>query len=164
MRLLAEYFLDHFNKVRNKSIRGISPEAMEVLSRYSWPGNIRELANFIERMVVLCSGDVITTKDLPAKVLGEVPQEKWAPLNDKEPEGSPALALQESLRKSFSVGIPEEGMNLKSVVENFEKELILEALEKTNWVKNKAAGLLGLNRTTLVEKLKKMNIKRDGQA
>ena len=72
--------------------------------------------------------------------------------------------ITESLRKSFSVGIPEEGMNLKSVVENFEKELILEALEKTNWVKNKAAGLLGLNRTTLVEKLKKMNIKRDGQA
>jgi len=163
VRLIAEYFLDHFNKARNKSISGISPEAMEVLSRYSWPGNIRELANFIERMVVLCSGDVITTRDLPAKVVGEVPREKWAPLDEKEPEGSPALALQNSLRKSYSIGIPEEGMNLKSVVENFEKELILEALEKTNWVKNKAAGLLGLNRTTLVEKLKKMNIRRDGQ-
>ncbi len=163
VRLLAEYYLDHFNKARSRSIRGISPEAMQVLSDYSWPGNIRELANFIERMVVLCSGDVITIRDLPAKVLGDVPEEKWAPLNEKEPEGSAALALQDSLRQSYSVGIPEEGMNLKAVVESFEKELILEALEKTNWVKNKAAGLLGLNRTTLVEKLKKMNIKRDGQ-
>ena len=53
---------------------------------------------------------------------------------------------------------PEEGINLKKMVEGFEKELLLEALEKTGWVKNKAANLLGLNRTTLVEKLKKMKI------
>ncbi|TDJ60120.1 MAG: sigma-54-dependent Fis family transcriptional regulator, partial [Nitrospina sp.] len=52
------------------------------------------------------------------------------------------------------------GVHLKQMVEEFEKELLLEALEKTDWVKNKAAKLLGLNRTTLVEKLKKMNIKR----
>ncbi len=57
--------------------------------------------------------------------------------------------------------IPLEGINLKKTVEDFEKEIILEALAKTNWVKNKAAGLLGLNRTTLVEKLKKMNIKQE---
>jgi len=62
------------------------------------------------------------------------------------------------LKQSFHVGIPEEGINLKKMVEGFEKELLLEALEKTGWVKNKAANLLGLNRTTLVEKLKKMQI------
>ena len=56
------------------------------------------------------------------------------------------------------MGIPEEGINLKKIVEEFEKELLLEALEKTGWVKNKAANLLDLNRTTLVEKLKKMKI------
>jgi DNA-binding NtrC family response regulator len=56
------------------------------------------------------------------------------------------------------VGIPDEGINLKKLVEGFEKELLIEALEKTGWVKNKAAILLSLNRTTLVEKLKKLKI------
>ena len=78
-------------------------------------------------------------------------------MEEKE-EGNPALMLQQSLRQSFYVGIPEEGINLKKTVEEFEKELLLEALEKTGWVKNKAANLLGLNRTTLVEKLKKLKI------
>ena len=68
--------------------------------------------------------------------------------------------LQNKLQASFFMGLPEEGINLKSAVEEFERGLIIEALEKTNWVKNKAAGLLELNRTTLVEKLKKMNLKR----
>ena len=71
---------------------------------------------------------------------------------------NPARILQEPLRQSFHVGIPDEGLDLKKVVEGFEKELIIEALEKTNWVKNKAANLLNLNRTTLVEKCKKLNI------
>ena len=66
--------------------------------------------------------------------------------------------LQQSLKQSFHIGIPAEGMNLKKTVEEFEKELLLEALEKTGWVKNKAANLLDLNRTTLVEKLKKLKI------
>ena len=96
-------------------------------------------------------------KDLPDKVLGDVTKEKWKPLEEEE-KGNPALMLQQSLRQSFHVGIPEEGINLKRTVEEFEKELLLEALEKTGWVKNKAANLLGLNRTTLVEKLKKLQI------
>jgi len=126
---------------------------------YSWPGNIRELANFVERMVVLSIGSIITSRDLPDKVLGEVPKEKWASL-EKLPvsEESPAHLLQQSLKQSFHVGIPDEGINLKKLVENFEKELLIEALEKTGWVKNKAATLLNLNRTTLVEKLKKLQI------
>ena len=66
--------------------------------------------------------------------------------------------LQQSLQQSFHIGIPDEGINLKKLVEDFEKELLIEALEKTGWVKNKAATLLNLNRTTLVEKLKKLKI------
>jgi DNA-binding NtrC family response regulator len=69
-----------------------------------------------------------------------------------------AQVLQKSLKQSFHVGIPDEGINLKKLVEDFEKELLIEALEKTGWVKNKAANLLNLNRTTLVEKLKKLKI------
>ena len=153
--LLADHFLKQFN--RTAIPKTISDEAMQFLVNYSWPGNIRELANFIERMVVLSIGSTITPRDLPEKVLGDTPKEKWQPLEEDE-EGNPAQILQQSLRQSFHVGIPEEGINLKKMVEEFEKELLLEALEKTGWVKNKAANLLGLNRTTLVEKLKKMKI------
>jgi len=153
--LLADHFLKQFN--RTTIPKTISDEAMQFLVNYSWPGNIRELANFIERMVVLSIGSAITPRDLPEKVLGDTSKEKWQPLEADE-EGNPAQILQQSLRQSFHVGIPEEGINLKKTVEEFEKELLLEALEKTGWVKNKAANLLGLNRTTLVEKLKKMKI------
>jgi DNA-binding NtrC family response regulator len=153
--LLANHFLKQFN--RNGAPKTISDEAMQFLVNYSWPGNIRELANFVERMVVLSIGSTITPRDLPEKVLGDTPKEKWQPL-EKEEEGNPSQILQQSLRQSFHVGIPEEGINLKKMVEEFEKELLLEALEKTGWVKNKAANLLDLNRTTLVEKLKKMKI------
>ena len=153
--LLADHFLKQFN--RTAIPKTISDEAMQFLVNYSWPGNIRELANFIERMVVLSIGSTITPRDLPEKLLGDTPKEKWQPLEEDE-EGNPTQILQQSLRQSFHVGIPEEGINLKKTVEEFEKELLLEALEKTGWVKNKAAHLLGLNRTTLVEKLKKMKI------
>ena len=155
--LLAAYFLKQCNGPG--SSKTISDEAMNVLVNYSWPGNIRELANFVERMVVLSIGSTITPRDLPDKVLGEVPREKWIPLEKgSEPEGNPAQILQQSLKQSFHVGIPDEGINLKKIVEDFEKELLIEALEKTGWVKNKAAILLNLNRTTLVEKLKKLKI------
>jgi DNA-binding NtrC family response regulator len=134
---------------------------MAILIAYEWPGNIRELANFIERMVVLSSGPVITPRDLPEKVLGDHPRGNWNTLEDEELEESPAQVLQVSLRKTYSMSLPDEGMNLKKAVEDFERGLILEALEKSNWVKNKAATLLGVNRTTLVEKLKKMNLTRE---
>ena len=155
--LLVSHFLNQFNGTgRSKTI---NEEAMNILGNYSWPGNIRELANFVERMVILSIDSTITPRDLPDKVLGEVPKEKWTPLEkDSEPTGNPTQILQQSLKQSFHVGIPDEGINLKKLVEGFEKELLIEALEKTGWVKNKAAILLSLNRTTLVEKLKKLKI------
>ena len=152
--LLANHFLKQLNG--SAGGKNINDEAMGYLVNYSWPGNIRELANFIERMLVLSIGSTITPRDLPDKVLGDVPKDKWQPLDVEE--GNPVQMLQQSLRQSFHVGIPEEGINLKKMVEGFEKELLLEALEKTGWVKNKAANLLELNRTTLVEKLKKLQI------
>nr|NIQ02692.1 sigma-54-dependent Fis family transcriptional regulator [Nitrospinaceae bacterium]NIR56632.1 sigma-54-dependent Fis family transcriptional regulator [Nitrospinaceae bacterium]NIS87095.1 sigma-54-dependent Fis family transcriptional regulator [Nitrospinaceae bacterium]NIT83949.1 sigma-54-dependent Fis family transcriptional regulator [Nitrospinaceae bacterium]NIU46140.1 sigma-54-dependent Fis family transcriptional regulator [Nitrospinaceae bacterium] len=124
--LLATHFLKQFNQAADKSIKGITDEAMEILVNYSWPGNIRELANFIERMVVLSSGDVITPCDLPEKVLGEVPREKWTPTpKSPDPVETAAEALQKSFRQSFFMGLPEQGMNLKSAVEDFERGLIL---------------------------------------
>jgi DNA-binding NtrC family response regulator len=158
--LLAAHFLSQCNQNKGKQPKTISDEAIQVLGHYSWPGNIRELSNFIERMVVLSAGEIIGPRDLPEKVLGEVPQESLPPIESSAYDRSPAEMLREGLQQSFFMGLPEGGINLKSAVEGFERGLIIEALEKTNWVKNRAAGLLGLNRTTLVEKIKKMNIKR----
>ena len=157
--LLARTFLNIYREEFKAKAKSFSETAVNAMLAHKWPGNIRELANFVERMVVLSIGSTITPRDLPDKVLGEVPEEKWTPLEkDSEPTGNPTQILQQSLKQSFHVGIPDEGINLKKLVEGFEKELLIEALEKTGWVKNKAATLLSLNRTTLVEKLKKLKI------
>ena len=158
--LLVQHFLKKCNENQDQQVKVISDETIQMLANYSWPGNIRELGNFIERMVVLSVGDNITPRDLPEKVLGEVPRENLPPMEKPGCELSPTEMLQNGLKQSFFIGLPEGGINLKNAVEEFERGLITEALEKTNWVKNKAAGLLELNRTTLVEKIKKMGLKR----
>jgi DNA-binding NtrC family response regulator len=158
--LLIHHYLKHFNAKKGKSITGISDAALEILCNYQWPGNIRELANFMERMIVLSTDKMLTPRDLPDKVLNDVPKETWEPLVQAESNETPADFIRKSRNHAHYIGMPEEGVNLKKMVEEFEKELIIEALEKTNGVKNQAATLLGLNRTTLVEKLKKMKINR----
>ena len=158
--LLVQHFLKKCNDNQGQQAKVISDETIQMLANYSWPGNIRELGNFIERMVVLSVGDNITPRDLPEKVLGEVPRESLPPMEKPGHELSPTEMLQNGLKRSFFIGLPEGGINLKKAVEEFERGLITEALDKTNWVKNKAAGLLELNRTTLVEKIKKMGLKR----
>jgi DNA-binding NtrC family response regulator len=135
--LLAHHFLDYFNRSKKKRIRAISDEAMESLMGYDWPGNVRELENTIERVVILIDHDIITPQDLPEK-FHSLPQ----------PEAQTVLE------------IPEEGISLDSAVNEFERNLILQALIKTGWVKNKAARLLNLNRTTLIEKIKRQNLQR----
>ena len=158
--LLVQHFLKKCNENQGQQAKVISDATIQMLANYSWPGNIRELGNFIERMVVLSVGDNITPRDLPEKVLGEVPRESLPPMEKPGHELSPTEMLQNGLKRSFFIGLPEGGINLKNAVEEFECGLITEALDKTNWVKNKAAGLLELNRTTLVEKIKKMGLKR----
>jgi len=158
--LLVQHFLKKCNENQGQQEKVISDATIQMLANYSWPGNIRELGNFIERMVVLSVGDNITPRDLPEKVLGEVPRESLPPMEKPGHELSPTEMLQNGLKRSFFIGLPEGGINLKNAVEEFERGLITEALDKTNWVKNKAAGLLELNRTTLVEKIKKMGLKR----
>jgi transcriptional regulator with GAF, ATPase, and Fis domain len=135
--LLAHYFLDHFNRTKKKKIRAIEDGAMESLVGYEWPGNVRELENTIERVVILVDHDVIAAPDLP---------EKFHSL----PQPEPPQMLE----------IPEEGISLDTAVNDFERNLILQALMKTGWVKNKAARLLNLNRTTLIEKIKRQNLQR----
>jgi two-component system, NtrC family, response regulator PilR len=88
-------------------------------------------------MIILTNHEMLTVEDLPEKLL---PQ--------REPEGSRGVEL------------PEEGLSLETAINEFERELILQALNKTGWVKNRAAELLRLNRTTLIEKIKRQNLTR----
>lgn len=133
--LLLNHFLQKFNVANQRQIEGFSKDAMEVLVAYPWPGNVRELENFVERLVILKGAGLIEKSDLPPPVSGVVDE-----------------------FKSEIVNIPDIGISFKDAVSEFENELILKALEKTNWNKNKAASLLQLNRTTLVEKMKKKKL------
>jgi DNA-binding NtrC family response regulator len=101
---------------------------------WQWPGNVRELENTIERAVLLCQGSTIEPRDLPARVMGLGTERRVAPR------------------------LPDTGIDLRGAVESFENQLIRQALERTNWNKKQAAELLGLNRTTLVEMLKRKRI------
>jgi DNA-binding NtrC family response regulator len=116
----------------------VSDAATKILMNYSWPGNVRELKNLIERLVVLHEGEVILPRDLPEKLRVE---------NE-----------QAAQRKLDAGG---NGISFSTAVNEFEKALIISALEKTNWIKNRAAQLLKIKRTTLVEKIKRYNLEKD---
>lgn len=136
--LLAAHFLNHFNRTKNRGLTGFAADAMECLMSYAWPGNIRELENLVERLAILKGQGQIEINDLPAKYRAQ------------------AVATA-SVSESFS--LPEDGLDFNTAVDRFENQLILQALEKTGWNRNQAAILLKLNRTTLVEKMKKKGLK-----
>lgn len=135
--LLVHHFLNGLTRAKKKAIKGISKEVLRALERYDWPGNVRELENTIERMVILSEGEYIDLVDLPEKIA--------------------KTAGNSQMIQTF---VPDEGFSLSSAVSEFERQLIINALEKTGWVKNRAAKLLNMNRTTLVEKIKKQGIER----
>jgi DNA-binding NtrC family response regulator len=136
--LLVQHFMEKFNREKKQKVEVISPEALKGLMKHHWPGNVRELENLIERLVILKGEGIIEQEDLPEKILGS----DWMDM-------TPAI------------DIPERGISFNTAVSEFERELILHALKKTNWVKNRAAKLLQLKRTTLVEKMKKIQLTRD---
>jgi len=134
--LLANYFAMKYCKINNLPVKNFTLPSIRILQNYSWPGNIRQLENIVERMVVLNpEADVFLPKDIPGEVKPDVQKE----------EGSNFIPDD----------IPEEGVSLNDVVRNIEKRMILKSLEKTSWNKQKAAKLLNVKRTTLIEKIKK---------
>ena len=130
--LLVQHFIEYFNKERSSDIEGVSPEVMKTLMEYNWPGNVRELENLIERLVIFNSKKkIINIQDLPNK------------FQNKE-EGMPLSHFK----------LPEQGLCINTLLNQIENDLIIQALNRTGWVKEKAAKLLNLNRTTLVQKIK----------
>lgn len=116
-------------------MKRFSEKALEAMLKYDWPGNIRELENLMERLTVLVDGDIIETDDLPDSIRGT------------------DSGLFPSLLSTL-----ENGLGFNEAIDQYQRQLILQALDHTGWVKAKAAELLKINRTTLVEKIKKMNI------
>jgi sigma-54 specific flagellar transcriptional regulator A len=135
--LLVNHFLDTFSHEKGKERVDVAGQTMELLVSHPWPGNVRELKNLMERLVVLNERGEIRPEDLPAKMRN-------------------TAAVLPALR----MDVGDEGLDFNAAVTEFEKTLILRALDKSNWVKNKAAELLQMKRTTLVEKIKRYNLKR----
>lgn len=136
--LLVDFFLKKFNKEKRKYVNEFTPEAMDSLFQYDWRGNVRELENLVERVVILTNGDEIELEDIPDSIRGRA--------RTLEAPEAPIPA---------NGGIPFD-----HAVEEYEKKLILQALSETNWVTTKAAKLLNMNRTTLIEKMKKKKLSR----
>jgi DNA-binding NtrC family response regulator len=134
---LISHFIEQFADKKDASRAKFSDDALNILTNYSWPGNVRELKNLIERLVVLHESDEILPEELPEKIR--------------------AKSSREAQGKDVSGG----GISFNTAVSEFEKALIISALDKTNWVKNRAAQLLKIKRTTLVEKIKRYNLEKD---
>lgn len=132
--LLAGHFLKKYSRENNKDIKGFTPEAMQLLTAYNWPGNVRQLENIIESAVVLTQSDMIGVADLPAELKDESRQFKSA------------------------VDMLPDNINLSESLEKIEAALIKRALVKSNFVQVKAAKMLGISKSLLQYKMKKYNI------
>ncbi len=129
--LLAKHFLDKHAGVGKKKI---SPEAMDILIAYDWPGNVRELENIIERIVVLTTSDKITPGDVPSSL------------------------KTESRVELIKLGVLDGRISFEDAEKEFERDIIIEALKKSNFVQTRAADLLGMSRRILKYKMDKYSI------
>jgi DNA-binding NtrC family response regulator len=145
VELLATHFIEKFNRRLSKQISGIEPQAVELLCNYSWPGNIRELENVIERAVLFCDGDQLRPDDVPPEV------------RDNESGHRAAMASRPSL------DVPPEASGLKQQVKaamsRLESELIVQALKQTNGNVTHAARLLKISRKGLQLKMKELGLR-----
>jgi DNA-binding NtrC family response regulator len=131
--LLAKHFLNKFNTAFNKKIPGFTEKALDAFTKYHWPGNIRELENLIERIVVLSSGnEMMDLKDIPLEILMDSGQD----IQELEPRKIGLIKIREAI----------------------EKRIILNVLEATQWNQTETAKILKVNRNTLIQKAKQLGI------
>ena len=133
--VLVHHFLAKFCKEAGKQVEGFDTNAMQALQQYHWPGNVRELQNIVERCVLLCKNNIITTMDLPSNVTSELP-----PI------------------QTVSAADPTKKQTLKEALEGPERQIIYQVLKENNWNRNATADQLGINRTTLYKKMKRLDL------
>ena len=129
--LLVNFYVDTYNREFRKRVRGVEPGAMEALKTYGWPGNVRELRNVIERAMLLADGTTLMTGDFPVAT------------------GAP-------VRLTEQVDLPAAGVDL----EQLERSLVVQALERSGWNQTKAAGMLGLNRDQIRYRVEKFKLEK----
>lgn len=139
LEVLLSFFAEKFAKNIGRRAVTFSDEVMRVLNAYRWPGNIRELENLVQRLSILVDADQVEIGDLPPSYT----------MTDMDGESSVA---------GVTPLLPASGVDFNSLIEEFENQLIIQALERTKGNKKAAAELLNLNRTTLVEKIKKKGL------
>lgn len=139
---LVDHFLRKFSIELGKEVYEVDDEVISIFMKYPWPGNVRELENVIERAVVLASGPQITIRELPYELISYV-------------EGHKNFEEKNVINKNSDETKP---FSLEKQTEEMERELILKTLEKFHWNKTKTAEHLGLKRTTLQYKIKKLGI------
>jgi DNA-binding NtrC family response regulator len=132
---LVGHFLEKYCRIMGRSPMNIGKRALEALEEHSWPGNVRELENLVERLVALTEGDTIQFEDLPTVMCGQG-------------GGGGDISLE----------LTERGIDMVAAIAEIERKLITQSLELSGGVKAQAASLLGINRTTLVEKLKRLKL------
>ncbi len=146
--LLTQFFLKRICEREGIEEKKLTSQAIKALLNYPWPGNIRELENFIERVVILSENNIIGIEDLSLSTLSSKLQIRESLTEDKD-----------MLIKYLSLPqISENGIELNKLLKEIEVYYLKKALEISKGVKTKAAKLLGLNRTTFIEKLKKYNL------
>lgn len=141
---LIYYYLKKFSAYQNSQVYGMSEDALMTLLNYDWYGNIREIENLMEMLVVLNENGLIASKDIPQKYF-----------KIKGNKGNERTAINAPLFETAMPDINGTRINLKEEMEKFEFNIIQKAMDASGGVKEKAAKMLGLNRTTLIEKLKR---------
>jgi len=137
----VHYFINNFNAKFNKNFETISDEAANLLLAYPWPGNIRELKNVFERIVLLEGGTVVLPEHMPFS-------------SDRMEESS----IGRKIDSMLSQKLPEDGIDFDAVIAELEKELILKASNQTSWNQSKTARLLNMKRDKLRYRMKNFNI------
>ena len=132
--ILLDHFINKFNDENHKKVKGVSPEALEMMMNYEWPGNVRELENLIERVIALTSNEMIQANELPLS------------LN--------SISKINGLKESILSG----KVSFLNAEEEFERGIILDALRKTNFIQSRAAEMLGISRRILKYKMDKLGI------
>ncbi|MCB9841365.1 MAG: sigma-54-dependent Fis family transcriptional regulator [Phycisphaeraceae bacterium] len=151
--ILAGHFLEKYSSELGRQIVGFSPDAMDALRRYPFPGNVRELQNVVERAAVLTRGSTIGTEDLPGQVTGEADA------------ASPLVRRLLHVHKTSAENDDADWvpMTLEHALREPEKRILLKALAANAWNRQKTADDLGINRTTLYKKMKALGIEDDGE-
>jgi len=151
--VLAAHFVQEFNGMLKKRIRGFTPEAESVLLAYAWPGNVRELRNVTERGMILCQGDFIPLACLPAEIqqlAGQVPAQPPLPTPEVLPESLPT--------ESAPAVEPPVPAGEQGTLEDMEKRYIQQVLDSVSSNRSQAARILGISRSTLQDKIRRYKL------